>query len=260
VLAGVQNLPASPATARALAGQYAAVNGLTAADVLTSAVSADGRQLTVTVSRRVQFYFARALNLAGGNFDGATVTARASAGLAVASGARDIVPFGIVRQNLVYGSRYVLKEGAGGGYNGNFGALALGGRGASVYRLNIQEGYDGVIRVGDYLTTETGNMSGPTRTGVNYRISLDPCATYQTVQRGSPRIVTVPIIDSLAVNGRSQVLVVGFASFFLEGVGGNGNLNYVEGRFMQMIDPLAETDTGSQAAGDYGLYRVRLVQ
>ncbi len=99
-------------------------------------------------------------------------------------------------------------------------------------------------------------MSGPTGNGVDYRISLDPTATFATVQRGSPRILVVPIIDSLEVNGRSQVQIVGFAAFFLEGVGGQGKDNYVTGKFMQTV----ESGDGETGATGYGLYGAALIQ
>ena len=42
------------------------------------------------------------------------------------------------------------------------------------------------------------------------------------------------MIDSLNVNGRKGAQIVGFAVFFLEGVGGSGKNNYVTARFMKM--------------------------
>jgi hypothetical protein len=71
------------------------------------------------------------------------------------------------------------------------------------------------------------------------------------VVKGSPRILIVPVIDSLTVHGRSEVLIVGFAAFFLEGVGGHGNNNYVTGKFMQMVMP-GDISTGVTGYGLYG--------
>jgi len=166
------------------------------------------------------------------------------------------VPFGVVKQPLIYGQTYTLKDGAGDGYSGNYGALALGGNGANVYLGNIEDGYSGLLSIGEWVYTEPGNMSGPTGNGVDYRISLDPTATFATVQKGSPRILVVPIIDSLTVNGRSQVQIVGFAAFFLEGVGGKGNKDYVTGKFMQMV---MSGDSGGGGTG-YGLYGAALLE
>ncbi len=86
---------------------------------------------------------------------------------------------------------------------GNFAALALGSTGASIYEGNITNGYDGTISVGDLILSETGNMSGPTYDGVSYR-----------VEHGLIYVV-IPILNTLDVNGRKIVEIVGFANFKL---------------------------------------------
>lgn len=48
-----------------------------------------------------------------------------------------------------------------------------------------------------------------------------------------------------------DVLIVGFAAFFLEGVGGSGNNNYVTGTFMQMVVP------GDISTGETGIPKHR---
>lgn len=249
-LAGVQDLPGDPQSAVASAYSYAAQNGMNN-DVVGVSISNDNTILTVNANRTVPFFFAKVFEMTTAN-----VAARAAATIKPILAANGVVPFGIVKQQFTYGQTYTLKEGGGCGYSGNYGALALGGNGANIYRGNIQNGYNGQLRIGDWISTEPGNMSGPTSQGVDYRIGLDPTATFATVQKGSPRILTVPIIDSLDVNGRSDVQIVGFAAFFLEGVGGHGNNNYVTGKFMQMVMPgdISTGDTG------YGLYGSTLIE
>jgi Flp pilus assembly protein TadG len=249
-LAGVMDLPGNPQLAVNDADSYAAQNGK-AGDTVQAAVSNSNTVLTVTASRSVPLFFARIFNLTS-----STVTAQVAAAIRPMSQVSGAVPFGVVKQNFIYGDTYQLKAGAGGGYGGNYGALALGGNGANVYRDNIEKGYSGTLTVGEWVSTQPGNMSGPTSQGVAYRIGLDPSATFSTVSRGSPRIVTVPIIDSIDGNGRCQVQIVGFAAFFLEGVGGQGNDNYVYGEFMQLV----KTGQSSSAATDYGLYGSALIQ
>ena len=248
--AGVQDLPGDPQVAVASAYNYAAQNGVTS-DVVGVAISQNNTVVTVNASRTVPFFFAPVFNMISSN-----VTARAAAKIVPISGASGIVPFGIVRQQFTYGDPYTLKEGGGSGYDGNFGALALGGNGANVYRNNIKNGYSGQLNIGDWVSTEPGNMSGPTSDGVNYRMDLDKYATFETVEKDSPRILIVPIIDSLTVNGRSDVLIVGFGAFFLDGVGGHGNNNYVTGQFIQMVIP----GTISAGATGYGLYSSTLIE
>jgi len=249
-LAGVQDLPSSPQLAINNAYRYAAQNG-TNSDVVGVSLSTNDTVVTVNVTRTVPFFFAKIFGMISTD-----VSARAVAGIKPITGVSDVVPFGVAKQQFIYGQTYTLKDGAGSGYDGNYGALALGGNGANIYRGNIENGYSGQLRIGDWVSTEPGNMSGATSTGVEYRISLDPTATFATVQTGSPRILIVPIIDSLTVNGRSEVQIVGFAAFFLEGVGGQGNKNYVTGRFLEMV-VLGDTGSGSSS---YGLYGASLIE
>lgn len=249
-LAGVQELPGNSQLGVSNAYSYALRNGMNS-DVVGVNVTNNNKVITVTATRRVPLFFARIFQLTSSD-----VVAEAAASISPIGGASGIVPFGIVKQQFIYGKTYNLKAGAGGGYNGNYRALALGGTGANVYQGNIQNGYNGQLKIGDWILTETGNMSGPTNQGVGYRIRLDPTATVATVEKGSARIVVVPVIDSIDVDGRSDVLIVGFAAFFLEGAGGQGNENYITGKFMQMVMP---GDISTEVAG-YGLYGSTLIK
>lgn len=249
-LAGVQDLPGNPESAVASARSYAAQNGMNG-DVVGVTVSNNNTVVTVNVARTVPFFFAKVLKMTSAN-----VEARAAAAIRPITATSGVVPFGIVRQQFNYGDPYTLKEGGGSGYNGNFGALALGSSGSPVYQNNIKRGYSEQLHIGQWVPTEPGNMSGPTSEGVDYRMALDPEATFETKGKDSPRILIVPIIDSLEVNGRSEVQIVGFAAFFLEGAGGSGNDNYVRGTFMKMVTP-GDIGTGTT---DYGLYGSTLIE
>lgn len=162
-----------------------------------------------------------------------------------------IVPLATEDGAYAYGEAVTLKVGPRGATSGNFHALALGGTGADVYRENLKFGYPDVVRIGQRFDTETGNMAGSTGTGVDWRIDLDPFATFETVQPGSPRLVIVPMVDSFDVNGRKEVEVKGFAAFFLEGANRNGE---VTGRFLRRVIP------GQPGGPDYGLWAVQLIR
>ena len=99
-------------------------------------------------------------------------------------------------------------------------------------------------------------MSGPTAAGVSYRIGLDPASTFDNVASNSSRLIIVPVLESLLVDGRSDVLVVGFAAFFLEGSGGGGNNSYVYGKFREMVTP----GESSNGVPYYGLSVVTLTK
>lgn len=258
-LAGVQELPQNEERAAQVARHYASLNGKPD-DSITDLTVWQNLQLGITIKRSVPYFFAKIFGLTDG-----IVSASSTARIVPISAATGIVPFGIVKQDFVYGQRYILKYGGGSGYDGNFAALGLGGNGSPVYQNNIKNGYKGTIKIGDWLATEPGNMSGPTEEGVEYRVNMDYTATFQTVQKDSARIIIVPIIDSLQVNGRSEVQVVGFAGFFLEGVGGRGNDNYVYGRFLKLVAPPADyrgsgfTELSDTLPATYGVYGARLV-
>ena len=250
-LAGIALLPEDPQGAMLEAQKFAQENGV-AADQCQVEISQNKKRITVRVSKPVDYSFARIFGL-----QSQTVSAKAVAQVSALFSATGVVPFGIEKQAFLFGQLYHLKEGGGSGYDGNYGGLALGGNGASIYKYNIINGYNGQLRVGDWVSTETGNMSGPTQTGVEERINnCHAGCTHDNYEKGCSRVVTVPILDSLMVNGRKDVKIVGFARFFLNGVGGSGNDNYVEGYFLQEF-----TDgDGDEEAGDFGLRSTRLVE
>ncbi|NLY56767.1 MAG: hypothetical protein GX058_09725 [Firmicutes bacterium] len=258
VLAGVQHLPADSFGAEVLAYDYIELNGLPRNSAVVT-VSEGNSRLDVVVSREVPFLFGRLFGVPG-----KTVTGRSAAMVGSVKSLTGAVPFGVEQHNFEFGKQYILKQGAGqaGSYKGNFGALAFGGHGAANYRENLMHGYDGEIKIGDIIETEPGNMSGPTTQGINYRISLDPDSTWENYHEGSPRVIKVPVVEYLSTKGRSEVKVVGFAAFFLEGVGGSGQNNYVVGRFLKMMvsnDDGTIAESGSGGATDFGLYSYRLV-
>lgn len=247
-LAGARDLTAGSGQAIATANLYAGKNGKTG-DNVQATVNSDNTVITVTVTRNVPFFFAQVFSLLASD-----VSATSRAANKVVTGVLGAVPFSVEKQNFIFNTLYVLKDGGGSGSDGNYGALALGGQGANVYNYNISNGYDGKLTVGQWVDTAPGNMSGPTTDGVLYRISLDPYATFDTVKPDSPRIIIIPIIDNLDVNGQAEVQIVGFGAFFLEGVGGSGNDNYVTGRFIRTY---ISADQGSGT--DYGLRNIRLI-
>ncbi|MCX7711723.1 MAG: pilus assembly protein TadG-related protein [Clostridia bacterium] len=252
-LAGAQELVYDRPNADCVAKEYLQKNGvdINNAEVI---VSADGKSINVKTEKTIDYFFAKVLGISNGNV-GAYAVAKATPVTGVSSGVR---PFAIENQTLVFGQRYTLKEGAGSGGGGNYGALALGGNGANNYRGNIIHGYNGHLGVGDEVDTEPGNMRGPTEYGVQTLINHcnhSPRCTFDNFQPDCPRIITVIIVDSLEVHGRSSVKIVGFASFFLEDVDVDGGHTKITGRFVKTVTS-GET---SDVQADYGLRSVRLV-
>lgn len=258
-LAGVQDLPYSPTMAIESAKEYATTNGAER-DGVTVLVRDGDHEVQVTASRNVKLYLSRIFGITEQR-----ITASAAARVGSISAYRGVAPFGVVEQDFIYGEQYILKCGAHiepGNFRGNFGALALGGQGASNYENNIKYGHQERLAVGDWVDTEPGNMAGPTARGVKYRIDQCqhyPKCTWDRFVDGCSRLVIVPIIKSLDVSGRKPVEVVGFAAFFLEAVlrepgKENKDTDTVLGRFLRYVVP---GELGDVA--DYGLRGYKLV-
>ncbi|MDD3024280.1 MAG: Tad domain-containing protein [Syntrophomonadaceae bacterium] len=257
VLAGVRELPGNSEQALETAVHYGIINGVTAEE---SSYQLDNGQRSITghAERQVELFFARALGITSKN-----VSVSAQARIAPISSTGGVVPFGVLEDDFVFGEEIVLKEGAGDqDYCGWFGALSLGGSGAHVYRDNIKYGYSEEISIGDIIEIEAGNMSGPTRVGVEHRIDQCnhiPRCNIDSYKEGCSRILILPIIDIESINESGHpfsVRVKGFGAFLVEEYIGNGTENQVRGSFVRYV---ISGGSDSEAA-DFGLYGVQLIE
>ena len=163
-LAGGIELPDQTA-ATTRAGQAAVANRMP--DHQVSFPTSD--KLRVDGQETVVFTFARILGFQQGPVSAYAVVERIP-GIKSTSGI--VVPWGIPSVNYVVGEDVSLKVGAPQGSGGNFYPLALerslgdGSSGASVYNEDIKYGFQGEVEVGDVVSTEPGNMVGPTRQAV----------------------------------------------------------------------------------------------
>ena len=170
--------------------------------------------------------------------------------------------------NNDFGVQLTLKEGAPGD------AIAPGqyfpidlpqpsgpASGGSNYRDNIANCNNSIVDIGDQLPTETGNMVGPTKQGVEDLIAQDPGAHWDSSlgivdsafpPGASPRIAHVPMFDpsNPPTSGKQNVEVTNIAGFFIEDIAGNGK---VTGRLMPA------SGTGAPLPGTL-LNTVRLVR
>ena len=252
-LAGAQEFISNRDNTESIVRTYVEKNTNNLKEINTT-VDAAARVVQVNGIKTQESYFAKILGIDLFNI---SVTAAAKVeNISSLEGAR---PLAIVQQNFTYGELYTLKEGGGGGNTGNYAAIAVGGTGSSVYRNNLLGGYDGTIKVGDRIETETGNMAGSTETSINqlvHNCTHSPECTYKYYNRNCSRIIFLPVVDTLNVNGRSYVEVLGFATFFLEGITDHGGHAEVIGRF---ITYNMEGQTASDI-NDYGTYGIRLVK
>ncbi|NMA67400.1 MAG: hypothetical protein GX957_14400 [Clostridiaceae bacterium] len=251
-LAGAQELIYNDYPVHIKVDEYLSENGF---PDHSAEIDTDSNSVRVTAFHRVEYKLARLLGYTSKEIH-ATAKAKVLPVIGVNQGIR---PFAIEAFDFEFGETYVLKQGGGSGNSGNYGAVELGGRGAQIYFQNIVEGYNDRLMVGDYINTEPGNMSGPTENGINHLISQCnhiPKCTHSSFDPDCPRIITVIIVDNMNVNGRSSVQIIGFASFFLEGVAGSGNKSEVTGRFIRTVTSGENGDFNQ----DFGLYGVKLVE
>ena len=247
VLAGANYLPDNPTTAVTAAQQFAQSNGVKASEITSTTVGALNQSITMQMQRTVPYYFAKVLGLSSG-----TITVSAQAGPQYppntvnatspsqvppggdnngnngadcgSIGACGLIPIGL-DSHTVYtdGAQITLQQGEVGA--GNWDLLALGGVGGNNLRGNIADGYNGMITVGDNVTTEPGKKVGPIDQGFQDRLtlaaSIDPSGTYSSHKLTNPRVLLVPVVDwSQGVHGRSTVPVTAFATVWLDSYSG----------------------------------------
>ena len=134
------------------------------------------------------------------------------------------------------GLSMVLKAGNGNNIGPSlFFPLAISGSGGgSDYRTNISGCNTTVMHWGEPLTSEPGNMMGPTAQGIEDLIALDPNAYWDTAKNRvvsamhpSPRVAVIPLFDpdyydTGKRNGRpADLRAANFLGFFIEGTQGN---------------------------------------
>lgn len=271
-LAGVQELPDDPDAAVEIATDYATRNGvgsrgwvLQSVMVLPAGCSAEEEDCTVLEVRvrhpDAPFFLGRVLGLTT-----ATVASRAQAAIQSPQLSDNVMPWSLrdsVRRRARYGDLVTVKYSAGGGSQGDYGALSIqnprcaGNNGANLYRCNIREG--ATVQIGIRYPTEPGNMRGPTRQGLqdrldatdadcdtfeevfqrvgdSWRFRSDDCNPWSEAGQGSKRVVLIPVISDDDDPGRSEVTVLGFAVAFIESFDcPTGNQCDVRVRFVQAV-------------------------
>jgi hypothetical protein len=157
---------------------------------------------------------------------------------------------GTATTNCAVGQTCVLKTSTSQS-PGNYGAVdldyATNGSGncvsgAKQYTLDIATGSPTLHFTGDWICTETGNLVGPT-TGTQYGLSglLSNCQQ-ATKTSCSEIAVTVPIVNDMMPNGKSQVQIIGFGLFYISATmieNLSSNSNQVTGVLQQEFFPPA---------------------
>lgn len=252
-LSGCQELP-DKAGAIQEAMNYAQLNNFDPAQ-LTYDVSADKKSITVAGSKNVNMAFAKIFGFYSRDVS-ATATAEMQP-LTSYYGAAPLIIKDTTILSITPGTLTTIKYGNPDLAPGNFGALALGGTGSSIYENNIAYGYQSTLRVGQDVLTETGNMAGPTADGVTTRISQchNDC-TYENYVTGCPRVIVIPVYKNQTFQGRDTLTICGFTSFFIKNALTGPDKGEIEGYFIETLQE-GETDP-SQI--NYGVTKPVLVK
>lgn len=245
-LAAALELPEHSASARTVAEDYLRKNGINPAQT-TIALSSDNKSIKIEGTKNVKHLFAPIIGINSSN-----VNAQTKAMIAPVKSVKGIKPFAVEAFDFSYGDLVTLKVGAGDGYHGNYGVIALGGEGASNFKANALYGYNGTISVGDYLSTEPGNMVGASNTIQNYINSEQ--SSFDNFSRNSIRVWTLPLVDSLVLDGRDTALVVGFGVFYVENVTKVSSKMVFNGRFIRY----ALNSVTDESLSDTGAYGAKL--
>ena len=244
VLAAVLELPKNPEYAEAVAVEYLEKNNVDATDA-EIIIGSDYRSIEIIGIKEVEHFFAQVLGIFSSD-TGASAKAIIGPVGSVSSGVR---PFAVEKFPFQYGDQVVLKSGAGDGYHGNYGAVALGGRGANIFESNSLYGYNGTISVGDLIDTEPGNMMGAVNAIRNYINSEN--SSFENFQRDSKRLWTIPLVEEVDPRGRDELLVVGFGQFYVEEIIRAGGHTEITGRFIEYVTN-GIVDENIENTGTYG--------
>lgn len=244
-LAGALELPGDYTKANNVTVDYLQRNNIDP-NQTNITISEDHKSIEIEGVKNVKHLFAQIIGISSSNVHSKTKAIVAPA-RSVKGGIR---PFAVEKYDFSYGDLVTLKEGAGDGYHGNYGIVSLGGSGASVFRYNSLYGYKGTISVGDYIDTEPGDVTGVCNEIKNYINSEQ--SNFNSFMRNSIRLWTLPLVDSLEVNGQKSVLVVGFAEFYVEDVTKNAGKIEVNGRFIRFVLN-SSIDTNLNDTGVYGV-------
>jgi len=283
-LAGASQIPSGWGSAQASAAAEFGKNSRAgdAASYANSSELTNSDSVTVTATRSTPTYFTRLFGLSS-----ITVTAQARATLesfeTVASN-QDVMPWGVMKGSYTPGQSYSIYTDNS---SSNNGALSLPyvnnancpvPNGANPYRDEIDGNLNACpVSVGEQLDVKPGQNAGPTRQGIDSRITTWESVD-QIVQWGangqatlldptSKQLILIPIVEDPNggtnwLNGSGWVRVVGFAWFIITpSPGYTDNGKTVTGVFVGLQDTPSTGDvTGAYDPGQNTDYAVILTR
>ncbi len=263
------------AQATALAREYLTKNGVSDASAATVTFGdlTDGRYYSVYVSQPgvSKTVFARILGI-----DEIAFTRDAQAKIVPCTAMSDLVPLSIEKDTLEAiiasgeSEHAILKYGSNTDEveNGSFGAIDLDGvkgGGANDYTSWLAYGYQAKLTVGTVLPVESGNMTGPTYSGIVTRynscthfVSSGGCTEEHYVS-DCPRVMKVSVIE-YTDSSHKYVRVVGFAAFVLEDYATYEDQGCVIGSYVDMVNIGSADGDMTGTADSYGVYSLVLTK
>lgn len=211
------------------------------------------QKVSVDLNRGVPLAFSKLFGFAS-----FPVGVHAAAEIQTMISAAGVAPLGIEDTvQLTYNTDYTLKVDETGVEAGNFGVLALGGTGANTYEDNLKHGYQSQIKIGDILDTQTGNIAGKTRDGIQDRINRCPYPAGETWHRDCPRVILIPVYHpyEITTNQVKSVRITGFAYFYIL-----DPMNWQDKTIHGMFIKRAGTGIVNPVATNYGAFGIRLTE
>lgn len=278
-LAGVQELPENVDGAIEIAIEYASECGFNIdySNVEVSSTLAENDTITVNaINPNAPLYFARVIGISQ-----TQVVASATAIVGSPEEYVGVVPWGIPEEEYEPGVEYVLKYGSGpvgGGPGGNFQPLGIDGTGANEYRHDVIHGADTPLVVGDFVYTETGNMTGPTGQGTKTRVYdynnfvmdlfgelVETTVDGYKLDTPDSQFIIIPIIPPLdEVYGHKEIEILAFSPFIItriEDMTGDaefGNGIAITGTFLN--EALIISEGGIIPVQSAGIKVIRLIE
>ncbi|WP_233143866.1 pilus assembly protein TadG-related protein [Lottiidibacillus patelloidae] len=207
------------------------------------------QKVIVEMSKQVPLAFSTLFGI-----DFATVKVRSVAEIGQIGSAYGVAPLGVDESiALNFMQEYKLKVDQTEVDSGNFGILALGGPGAQTYEYNLKYGYPEKVSIGDVIDTQTGNIAGKTRSGVQEKVNACNWSPGMQYSRDCERIILVNVYKPYQVdqNQVKQVQVTGFAYFFITKPMAENDTS-VTGMFIKMAGK-GEIEAAAKNKGAYGI-------
>jgi hypothetical protein len=248
-IAGAYHLIESEQNAINAAKEYLTLNGEDADSALIT-ISDDSKAIQVESTIEVNNFISRIVGI-NSNMINAKSKAMIGPIKSISNGVR---PLGVELFPYSYGQAVVLKEDAGDGIYGNYGSVALGGTGASVYTDNLLYGYDGTIEIGQLIPTEPGNKTSAVNQLKNYLKQFPE--TFENFEKDSNKLWVLPLVENYNPKGRDDLKVVGFAKFFIEDIKNDSGNGEITGRFVEFVDS-GVIDPNLDITGLYGVKLTR---